>query len=171
MADPFLGEIRMFGGNFAPVGWAICNGALLPISIYDALYALLGTTYGGDGITTFALPDLRGRVPIHQGTNPYGTFTLGEVGGTESVTLTTNQIPAHTHAFLGRAAAANSSDPTGRVLGTAQFDAYTASDNATVSLASGAVGITGSSLPHDTMGPYLAINYIIALEGIFPSQG
>ena len=171
MAEAFLGEIRMFGGSFAPVGWAVCNGALLAISQYDALYALIGTTYGGDGVTTFGLPDLRGRVPIHQGTSSLGTYTVGQIGGTEAVTLTTNQIPAHTHAFLGRAAAANSSDPTGRVLGTAQFDAYTASDNTPVNLASDAVAITGGSQPHDTMGPYLAINYIICLEGYFPSQG
>src|SRR6266699_1246250 len=101
MSDPFIGEIRMFGGNFAPNGWAFCSGQTLPISEYDTLFTLIGTTYGGDGQSTFALPDLRGRLPVHQGTSTGGTFTLGEAAGVETITLTLQQIPAHTHSFVG----------------------------------------------------------------------
>jgi microcystin-dependent protein len=173
MADPFVGEIRIFAGNFAPNGWSFCNGQLLAISQNQALFALIGTFYGGDGVTTFQLPDLRGRVPIHQGTSPVsGTpYTTGEKAGVENVTLATNQIPPHRHNANANGAAtvvspANafwSTDPFGN---TAAY--YPPSSNGTMNAS--AVGSSGGSQPHDNMQPFLAINYIIALFGIFPSR-
>jgi microcystin-dependent protein len=154
----------MFGGNFAPVGWAFCDGSTLSIAQFDTLFNLIGTTYGGDGQNTFQLPDLRGRVPIHQGSG----FVIGQLAGLESVTLTTNQIPAHSHVPLA-SAAADSTNPANGVWGVAaQARPYAAGPN-TGPMDPGAVGNTGGNQPHDNMMPFLAVSFIIALEGIFPS--
>src|ERR1041385_4246870 len=167
MSSPFIGEIRMFAGNFAPVGWAFCNGALIPISENDALFNLIGTTYGGDGQNTFALPDLQSRVPIHVGPG----FALGQSGGTESVTLTTSQIPAHSHVPLCLAApgVGNSNTPANSVWAPSTGSAYS---NAapTVNMAAAACGSSGGSQPHDNMLPFLVINFILSLFGVFHSQ-
>ena len=166
MSSPYIGEIRMFGGNFAPAGWALCNGALMAISENDALFNLIGTTYGGDGQSTFALPDLQGRAPVHTGSG----IVLGQQAGTETVTLTTSQIPVHTHPMLASKDAANQITGAGGVLASpVSLATYFAAppDSALSALA---VQPTGGNQPHDNMQPYLAINFIISLFGIFPSQ-
>jgi len=154
----------MFAGNFAPAGWMFCEGQLLPISENETLFQLIGTTFGGDGESTFALPDLRGRVPIHQGNG----FILAETGGVEEVTLTVQQIPAHSHPWLCSTNAAGSQLPTGAVAAVAQGDVYTTSLTA-INMAANAVGPTGGSQPHTNFQPYLCINFILSLFGIFPS--
>jgi microcystin-dependent protein len=166
MSTPFVGEIRMFGGNFAPAGWAFCMGQLLPISENETLFVLIGTTYGGDGESTFALPDLRGRVPIHQGQG----HTIGEMGGTEQVTLTQQQIPSHTHAMFGSTNPASPlALPAGSVVaGNAATPLYDGAP--TQNMSANAVTGAGGSQPHDNMAPYLCISFIISLFGIFPSQ-
>ena len=155
----------MFAGNFAPAGWMFCEGQLLPIYENEALFNLIGTTYGGDGQSTFALPDLRGRVPLHQGNG----FIMADIGGAESITLTTTQIPAHSHAFLASTNNASSANAAGNVL--AQTPSYTPyiALQANSPLAPNACGMTGGSQPHDNFQPYLCINFIISLFGIFPS--
>lgn len=164
MSTPYIGEIRMFAGSFAPAGWALCNGALLPISENDALFVVLGTTYGGDGQETFALPNMQSRLPIHQG----GGFTLGEFGGTEAETLTINQIPTHSHAPLCRNDNGGSTTPSNAVW--ASFpDATFYSDTANAQLNNAALSPTGGSQPHDNMMPFLCVTFIISLFGIFPS--
>jgi len=167
MAQPYVGEIRMFAGNFAPAGWMFCEGQLLPISENETLFQLIGTTYGGDGESTFALPDLRGRIPIHQGNG----FILAETGGVEEVTLTVSQIPAHTHPLLGSTATAGSPDPAGnvgaRVTVAAVFPYGT--DAPLQPLSPQAVTPTGGSQPHTNFQPYLCVDFIISLFGIFPS--
>lgn len=167
MAQPFVGEIRMFAGNFAPAGWMFCEGQLLPISENETLFQLIGTTYGGDGESTFALPDLRGRIPIHQGNG----FILAETGGAEEITLTVQQIPAHTHPLLGSNNQASAFDPLNQVGGILQLPSTTAygTDNPSVTLLPQAVGPVGGSQPHTNFQPYLCINFIISLFGIFPS--
>jgi microcystin-dependent protein len=171
MGSPFLGEIRMFGGNFAPVGWAFCDGQTLAIAENDALFFLLGTTYGGDGVTTFNLPDLRGRVPVHQGTLAGGSsYTIGEIGGLESVTVTVNQMPGHVHPALCSSAGATSPRPAGGVWAVGDVFAFTPGASVNGTMNPGAVGAAGGSQPHDNMVPFLAINFIIAVSGIFPSQ-
>jgi microcystin-dependent protein len=168
MAQPYIGEIRMFGGNFAPAGWMFCEGQLLSIADNDALFTLIGTTYGGDGQTTFALPDLRGRLPMHKGN---GT-TIGEQGGVESVTLTVQQIPVHTHTLVGTTTLGSVPDPLGNVVAqsrTASIDLYV-EDNAIAAMAANAIAPAGGSQPHDNFQPYLCVNFIISLFGIFPSQ-
>jgi len=165
MSEPFVGEIRMFGGNFAPVGWAACDGALLAIAQNDALFALIGTTYGGDGQTTFALPDLRGRIPIHQGSG----HTLGEISGVETVTLLSTQIPSHNHSLVGSTAAAVSRNPTGNILAHTTRAIY--GTGSLAAMGNGSVRPAGGALPHDNLQPYLCVTFIIALLGIFPSQG
>lgn len=166
MAQPYVGEIRMFAGNFAPAGWMFCEGQLLPISENETLFQLIGTTYGGDGESTFALPDLRGRLPIHIGNG----FTLAETGGAEQVTLTVNQIPAHSHPLLASSNASTGlTNPQNALLArTAGADVYT-TDFAPVNMAPQAVGQTGGSQPHTNFQPYLCIDFIISLFGIFPS--
>lgn len=165
MAQPYVGEIRMFAGNFAPAGWMFCEGQLLPISENETLFQLIGTTYGGDGQSTFALPDLRGRLPIHQGSG----FILAETGGAESVTLTVSQIPAHAHALLASTDSSQAGQPTGNVLGTsAAFDAYTV-EEPLGGMNTNAIAATGGSQPHTNFQPYLCVNFIISLFGIFPS--
>jgi len=170
MANPFLGEIRMFAGNFAPLDWALCNGQLLPIAEYTALYNLLGTTYGGDGESTFALPNLQSRVPIHQGEGAgLSPYVIGENGGAETVTLTVAQIPAHTHPAQASSAGSGSSDPTNNFWASSPATKqYSPGTNA--QMKSGAMGQTGGNQPHDNMLPFLVVNFIIALFGIFPSR-
>lgn len=172
MSTPFIGEIRMFAGNFAPADWHFCDGSILPISENDALFALIGTTYGGDGQTTFAIPDLRGRLPIHQGTlSGGGNYVLGQRAGSETVTLSTNQIPAHNHPMTA-AATANTTVPTGNVFGgtsTGQ-ELYTSATTPISAMASQTLNSAGGSQPHNNMMPYLCVSFIIALYGIFPSQ-
>ena len=171
MAQPYIGEIRMFAGNFAPAGWAFCGGQLMPISENDALFTLLGTTYGGDGQETFALPNLQSRIPIHQGTGPDGVnYTLAEAAGTESVTLTTQQIPVHSHAMLATTATGSLSDPTSNLLSDSpNIKLYTAQVPGQTMNAS-AVSPVGGSQPHENCQPFLCINYIISLFGLFPHQ-
>jgi microcystin-dependent protein len=167
MAQPYIGEIRMFGGNFAPVGWMFCEGQLLPISENETLFQLIGTTYGGDGQETFALPDLRGRIPIHFGNG----FILAETGGAEEITLTVNQIPAHTHLMLANSALASAASPQGNVSAQSRqagVDLYI-EDTPTVNLAPNAIGPVGGSQPHTNFQPYLCVSFIISLFGIFPS--
>jgi microcystin-dependent protein len=165
MSSPFIGEIRMFGGNFAPAGWAFCDGSLLPISQNDALFNLIGTTYGGDGVNTFALPDLRSRVPVHQGPG----FALAQSGGAETVTLTVNQIPAHSHVPQAKSTQGSQPSPANNVWALSSGNQYS-NLAPSVSMAPGAMGQTGGSQPHDNMAPFLAINFILSLFGIFPSQ-
>ncbi len=171
MSNPFIGEIRMFGGSFAPAGWAFCDGQLLPISENDALFVLLGTTYGGDGQETFALPNLQSRVPLHMGTGPGGTYTLGENGGVELVTLTGNQIPIHSHPLLASADLASLPDPVGSVLAqsrVAGVDLYI-EENPNVAMANPAsITPIGGSQPHSNIQPYLTLSFIISLFGVFP---
>jgi microcystin-dependent protein len=166
MAQPYVGEIRMFAGNFAPAGWMFCEGQLLPISENETLFQLIGTTYGGDGQSTFGLPDLRGRITIHQGNG----FVLAETGGAEEITLTVQQIPAHTHALLVSTAAGAASSPTNNVLASSpSIDMYRETSPG-VAMAPQAVGPVGGSQPHTNFQPYLCIDFIISLFGIFPSQ-
>ena len=166
MAQPYVGEIRMFAGNFAPAGWMFCEGQLLPISEYETLFNLIGTTYGGDDQSTFALPDLRGRIPIHQGNG----FILAETGGAEEITLTVSQIPAHSHPMLGTQNLANVTDPANLVPGTlvTNVTAY-GTDNPSTTLSPQSVSAVGGSQPHTNFQPYLCVNFIISLFGIFPS--
>jgi microcystin-dependent protein len=167
MSSPYVGEIRMFGGNFAPAGWMFCDGQLLPISEFETLFNLIGTTYGGDGQSTFGLPNLQGRVPVHVGAG----FTIGGSGGVETVTLTTDQIPAHVHQAVCSAGAGDAPSPVGRYWSTDPAG-NTAAYNETGGsfMASGALKPVGGSQPHDNMNPYLCVSFIISLFGVFPSQ-
>jgi microcystin-dependent protein len=165
MAQPYVGEIRMFAGNFNPAGWELCNGQLLAISENDTLFNLIGTTYGGDGQTTFALPNLQSRVPIHVGTG----FALAQQAGVEQVTLTTNQIPSHGHTPMGSSLGATSSNAAGNVWAAWNSPQY--SDQPVDStMDAGAIGPTGGNQAHDNLTPYLTINFILSLFGVFPSQ-
>jgi microcystin-dependent protein len=164
MASPFMGEIRMFSLNYPPQGWALCNGQLLPINQNQPLFALLGTMYGGNGQTTFALPDLRGRVPIHVG----GGFILGQNGGEASHTVSISELPSHIHAAMVTNANGAGAVPTGNVLG-AFNNAYKAPTNVTP-LNPGTISAVGASQPHENMQPYLTITFCIALQGLFPAQ-
>jgi len=178
MSEAFIGEIRIFAGNYAPRGWMFCQGQLIPISQNDALFALIGTTYGGDGQNTFGLPDMRGRIPRHQGTGPgLNTTVIGEKYGVESVTLTPNQLPAHTHALGGKSATNSASpnathqSPVGRTLASSTIKAYS-SVAPTVTLNAAAVQSAGNATPtaHSNMMPTLCLHYIICVEGIFPTR-
>jgi microcystin-dependent protein len=171
MSEAFVGEIRMFAGSYAPVNWHMCDGTLLPIAGYEVLFALLGTMYGGDGVRTFGLPDLRGRVPIHQGTGPgLSPYVPGQVGGLEAVTLGAAQMAAHTHAAQGSSSAGTATAPAGKVWAAngsvKQFDAAA---GITGAMAGASVGSTGGGLPHENMAPFVAVNFIISLQGFFPS--
>lgn len=169
MAQPYVGEIRMFAGNFNPVGWEFCDGQQMPISENETLFQLIGTTYGGDGQETFNLPNLQSRIPLHMGNGPSGqTYQIGEMAGVESVTLTTQQIPVHTHPFLVAGQAGTQKNAGGNVIGTG-ITVYRPQP-ATVPFSPNAVSPAGGSQPHENMQPYLCINYIISLFGIFPSQ-
>lgn len=165
MAQPYVGEIRMFAGNFAPAGWMFCEGQLLPISENETLFNLIGTTYGGDGQSTFALPDLRGRVPIHQGNG----FILAETGGAEEITLTAQQIPTHSHPMLATSAAGVEPNPAGKVTGEVTTGDIYLDDNPSTNMAAAAISTVGGSQPHTNFQPYLCVDFIISLFGIFPS--
>ena len=167
MAQPYVGEIRMFAGNFNPSGWEFCDGQLLPISENETLFQLIGTTYGGDGESTFALPNLQSRIPIHMGNQSGTTYQLAETGGAESVTLTIQQIPNHTHPFIVAGEAGTQKNAGGAVLG-AGITVYRPQP-ATVPMSATQVTPQGGSQPHENMQPFLAINFIISLFGIFPS--
>ncbi len=170
MSDPYIGEIRLFAGNFAPAGWASCQGQLIAIADNETLFALIGTTYGGDGENTYALPDLRGRVPIHVGTGPGLTQRLiGEQGGAETVTLTAAQLPPHTHTVAATAAPALATAGPGGVLATASVSIY-GTTPPTIPMAAAAIAPAGGGQPHENMAPFMAMNYIIALFGIFPPR-
>src|SRR3954447_20780603 len=165
MAQPYVGEIRMFAGNFQPAGWMFCEGQLLPISENETLFQLIGTTYGGDGQSTFALPDLRGRIPLHQGNG----FILAETGGAEQITLTVSQIPAHTHPLL----AANVTGDQTNLANNLNANSFNISpyinDVPNGNMNAGAISATGGSQPHNNFQPYLCVDFIISLFGIFPS--
>jgi microcystin-dependent protein len=165
MAQPYVGEIRMFAGNFAPAGWMFCEGQLLPISENETLFQLIGTTYGGDGESTFALPDLRGRIPIHQGNG----FILAETGGAEEITLTVNQIPAHSHPMLGSTNAADTPNPQNALVGTGLLSQLYYADTPDGNLAPQGVSPVGGSQPHTNFQPYLCVDFIISLFGLYPS--
>src|SRR5205085_853768 len=166
MAQPYVGEIRMFGGNFAPAGWMFCEGQLLPISENETLFQLIGTTYGGDGQSTFALPDLRGRIPLHQGNG----FILAETGGAEEITLTINQIPAHSHPLLATTSGGTLNTPGGNLTAESAAVKIYVADVAGGNMSPSAIGSTGGSQPHTNFQPYLCVDFIISLFGIFPSQ-
>lgn len=166
MSTPYIGEIRMAGFNFAPVDWAPCNGQLLNIADNDVLFSILGTTYGGDGVNNFALPDLRGRVPMHIGPS----YVQGQTAGESQHTLNISELPGHTHQLNASTVVSHFADPTGRVFGNVQpsdLNIFRAQDN-TAALAGTTVGFTGNSQPHDNMQPYTVVNFVIALSGIYP---
>jgi microcystin-dependent protein len=170
MSEPFLGEIRMFGGNFAPVGWAFCQGQLLSIAQNNALFALVGTTYGGDGVSTFGLPDLQGRVPLHQGQGPGLTNrVLGEKAGVERVTLSSSQMPSHTHPLPCQSAGASQTGPEGGVWANSSTNPYQ-NGTANAPMKPANLGSSGGNQAHANMMPFLILSFIIALEGIFPSR-
>jgi microcystin-dependent protein len=172
MDQPYVGEIRLFAGNFAPVGWMFCEGQTLPISENEVLFQLIGTTYGGDGEETFNLPNLASRVPVHMGTGPDGTtYQIGEMAGTEQETLTVQQIPNHTHPLTASTTPGTQANPSGAVLAQtpASITPYI-EDTPSVSMAAGAIGGAGGSQPHENTQPFLCINFIISLFGVFPSQ-
>ncbi|HXG95064.1 MAG TPA: tail fiber protein [Blastocatellia bacterium] len=169
MADPFVAEIRIFPFNFAPQGWAFCDGQILPISQNTALFSLLGTTYGGDGKSNFALPDLQGRAPMHPGQGPgLSLHDLGETGGSETVTLLESEIPSHSHGVSMSVRPADNLDPGGLALGTGN-NVYVAPGNQ-VSFSGNALAPAGGDQPHNNMQPYLTLNFCIALQGVFPPR-
>jgi microcystin-dependent protein len=172
MSEPFVGEVRMFAGNFAPRGWAFCDGQLLAVSQNDALFSLLGTIYGGDGRTTFGLPDLRGRIPIHAGHGPgLSERRLGAKGGAEKVTLTVNQLPSHTHNFQASQDFANQTNPQDLFVAQSSLvDLYVQDSLPTENMASDSIDSVGGSRSHTNLQPFLCINFIIALFGIYPSR-
>lgn len=166
MAQPYVGEVRMFAGNFAPAGWMFCEGQLLPISENETLFQLIGTTYGGDGQSTFALPDLRGRLPLHQG----NSFILAETGGAEEITLTVQQIAAHTHPLLASTSPGTTTNAQSNVnCSSPTLDLYIDGQSPDTNMSPAVVTSTGGSQPHTNFQPYLCVNFIISLFGIFPS--
>lgn len=170
MAQPYVGEIRMFAGNFAPAGWEFCSGQLLSISENETLFQLIGTTYGGDGQETFALPNLQSRLPLHQGTGPGLSGRLvGEASGVESITLTVQQIPSHSHTLIASADSATAENPAGNLTGQPTASIYGMSSPFSA-MDPQAVSPVGGSQPHDNLQPYLCVSFIISLFGIFPSQ-
>jgi microcystin-dependent protein len=169
MSQPYVGEVRLVGFSFAPVGWSICNGSLVSISENPTLFQLIGTTYGGDGQNTYALPNLQGRIPLHQGSNGISTYVPGQITGVESVTVTLNQYPTHTHALQASSNTAGSNIPTGNTVGKG-LSAYT-TQAPNLAMNTAMVGFSGGgNQPHENRQPYLALNWIIALFGVFPSQ-
>jgi microcystin-dependent protein len=167
MAQPYVGEIRIFAGNFAPAGWMFCEGQLLPISEYETLFNLIGTTYGGDGQSTFALPDLRGRLPLHQGSG----YVIGQSGGAETVTLTTQQMPVHSHSLMASSDSANAATPQANLgASTLNTVAYYSSPPLAALAPSAVTNSTGASQPHSNFQPYLCVDFIISLFGIYPTQ-
>ena len=175
MSTPTIGEIRMFGFGRVPSGWLACDGSLKSIAEYEVLYALVGTTYGGDGVSTFAVPDLRGRLPIHQGTGPgLSTYVIGQMAGTESVTLLSQQMPAHTHTLLASTTAATELSPApGQVLAAISGDGLYSTDAVGTAIATHpqTVSAAGGNLPHENTMPTQAVNFCMAWAGVFPSQG
>jgi microcystin-dependent protein len=170
MATPFLGEVRVFAGSFAPAGWALCNGQLLAISQNTALFSLLGTTYGGNGVSTFGLPDLRGRAPLHAGQGAgLSSYVRGQIGGAETVTLATSTLPSHTHAAGASSANGAADTPTGGLPARAPSAIPLYGASADSNLAAGAVASAGGGQPHNNMQPFLTLNFIIAVAGIYPS--
>lgn len=170
MSIPFVGTIMMFGGTFAPAGWAECNGALLPISENDALFALIGTTYGGDGQVTFGLPDLRGRIPIHQGTGPgLSTYVIGQSSGTETVTLVASQMGGHSHQLQSNNRNGSTNSPSGAIVAGSATTPYTTAAGDT-SFGGSMIGNAGGGQPHENMMPFLTLTFVISLFGVFPSQ-
>lgn len=170
--EPFIGEIKMFGGNFAPRGWALCDGQLLSIASNSALFSILGTIYGGDGVSTFGLPDMRGRVSVHAGNGPgLSPRSLGEKGGQETVTLTTQQVPSHTHTAIASGGGAHSASPEGSLAADSGegVPAY-GTDDPKVNMDSGAIGNTGGGQPHPNLQPFVTVNFIVALQGVYPSR-
>jgi microcystin-dependent protein len=172
MAQPYVGEIRCFGFNFAPNGWAFCNGQLTPISQNEALFNLIGTTYGGDGQSTFALPDLRSRVPIHQGSFAGNTFIMGQISGVETVTLNTQELPAHSHAITATSNAATLKRPVSNTFYAASSSGNSFYESGTMltALANNTVSSAGGGQPHSNIQPYLTFNWCISLFGVFPSR-
>jgi microcystin-dependent protein len=173
MAQPYIGEIRMFGGTFAPFGWSFCNGSIMSIAQNDALYTLIGTTYGGDGVQTFGLPDLQGRIPIHQGQgNGLSTYNLGQKGGSETVTLITSQLPSHPHTAMGSNTGSAANTPSNNTWGNSQIQnkSFGPGTSANATMNSGSISFTGGNQPHDNLLPFLVFNFIIALTGVYPSQ-
>jgi microcystin-dependent protein len=166
MSEPFMAEIKIISWNFAPKGWALCNGQLLPINQNQALFSLMGTMYGGNGQTTFALPNLQGRTPIHVG----GGFTQGQAGGQQSHTVTLSEMPAHSHVLQASSTAGNVAFPQGNLLARSLNEVYQARGQNLTTMSPGTVSNVGGSQPHTNMQPYLVLNFIIALQGIFPSQ-
>lgn len=169
MAQPYVGEIRMFGGTFAPAGWAYCDGRLLPISEYETLFNLIGTTYGGDGQSNFGVPDLQGRVPVHMGQGTGQNYAIGERGGVEEVTLNAQQVPLHRHAMLASTGPGGSPNPQGNVIGSPPAVTLFKREAPEKALAASMVVPIGGSQPHENRMPYLTITYIISLFGIYPS--
>jgi microcystin-dependent protein len=168
---PYVGEIRMFAGNFAPNGWMFCEGQTLPISENEVLFQLIGTTYGGDGEETFNLPNLASRIPIHMGTGPDGTtYQIGEMAGTEQETLTVQQIPSHSHPFTVSTSGGTQNDPSGNVVAASPSVTLFIQDAVDANLAANATTPAGGSQPHENTQPFLCINFIISLFGVFPSQ-
>lgn len=165
MSQPFVGEIRIFAGNFAPAGWMFCEGQLLAISENETLFQLVGTTYGGDGESTFALPDLRGRLPIHQGNG----FVLAETGGAEEITLTVNQIAAHSHPLLAAGVVGNDPNPSANLLSESSVASLHQAGSPSTAMAAQSVSSVGGSQPHTNLQPYLCVDFIISLFGLFPS--
>jgi microcystin-dependent protein len=166
MSQPYVGEIRLFAGSFAPVGWAFCDGQLLAISQNEVLFNLIGTTYGGDGQNTFALPDLRGRVPVHQGNG----YVVGQSGGVETVTLTAAQMPPHQHAMHASSNGASTAHGPSEVLGSSATMRFYGSGTPNMAMDPNALTAVGGTQPHENMPPFVAINYIVSMFGIFPSQ-
>ena len=171
MAQPYVGEIRLFAGNFAPAGWSFCSGQLLPISENETLFQLIGTTYGGDGQETFALPNMQSRLPMHMGSRNGTTYQMAELAGVEQVTLTTNQIPSHTHTLLASTASGSQPSPAGGVPAAQSAVSLYKPSNVppNIPMFATAISVDGASQPHDNMHPFLCINFIISLFGIFPS--
>lgn len=172
MSEPFLAEIRIFGGNFAPTGWAFCDGQLLPISTNTALFSLLGTTYGGDGRVTFGLPNLRGRAPMHPGNGPgLSPHSLGEMGGTSNVALTSSQIPVHTHTMKhNKTVAGDSNSPAGKLFAGSVVPVASVFSSSPPDTTIGSATAAGGGQPHNNMQPYLGLSFIIAMQGIFPPR-
>ncbi len=172
MVDPFVGQIVLYGFNFNPRGWSFCRGQVISIATNTALFSLLGTTYGGNGQTTFGLPDLQGRAPLGFGPGPgLTTYSWGESSGSETVALAQSQMPIHTHALKASSVAGNQASPTGNVLArTGTMDPEYFNGAPTITMHAESIGVTGNSQPVSVMQPYLAMNYCIALEGIFPSR-
>ncbi len=172
MGEPYIGEVRMFAGNFAPAGWALCQGQSVPISQNDTLFNLIGTIYGGDGEETFNLPDLQGRVPMHMGQGPglSQNYVIGERAGVEQVTISQQTTPIHSHPLMASTAVANSTQARDQILAQSTQRAIYFEAQATSNLAPSCIGPTGGSQPHENMAPYLVINFIISLYGVFPSQ-